>query len=76
MNNKLTIEKLLTADDRKEIAEKLLDEQVEEAIIIYHENGKLKWLSTMRCTELLGISEILYQDAWDMLKERDEEDKS
>lgn len=62
----LTIDKLLTQDRRKEIAEKLLKGDIEDVVIVYWEGSSFTWLSTIEPSHLIGVGQILTRDAWEI----------
>ena len=65
--DEVLIGNLLNKDKRKEIAEILLDDSIEDVVIIYRDKNDLIWRSTVRPTQIIGYAFILHRDATENL---------
>ena len=66
-----SIEHLLDNGTKAEIIEAMEKGRIEDILIMYREENTLKWISTMRPTQLLGYAYILTRDCKQMLNEVD-----
>jgi hypothetical protein len=63
----LTIDKLLTDDYRKDIADMLVDSTIKDISVVFSKGSELKWYATYPVSHLIGIGEIISDAAREQL---------